>query len=299
MGGALANESGTTSSLIGLKGIDIVVDEATEGNLTWALIKIFYNQSELDALNILESSLKIYFYNATAGDWQLEPNQGVNTADDYIWANVTHLSLFGVFGSSETSGGGSSGGGGGGAPGTTFSTIADAGSLDALTGSLSWVFGKGQQITFGFDGNNHAIGISVLTSTAATVIFDTGARYVLGIGQAISTDLNTDGKSDITLVLDNIVNGKAYFSVFRNAPALTNQVTVDAIAEDSTQPPVSEKPTIPQEIVQDKSQLPVPESESTGSDNMLYAVLVISLIMIVGVAFVVLRKGKNRHSGYY
>jgi parallel beta-helix repeat protein len=90
----------TTPSAVleALKGIEITVDNATEGNLTWALIKIFYDEAELTAANIDESTLKIYYYNKTAADWQLEPNQGVDTVNNYVWANVTHFSLFGAFG---------------------------------------------------------------------------------------------------------------------------------------------------------------------------------------------------------
>jgi parallel beta-helix repeat protein len=90
-----------SSGLITLKGIDIEVDSSTSGNLTWALIKIFYNESELTEAGIDESTLKIYFYNATSSGWQLEPNQGVDIVNNYVWANVTHFSLFGVFGSVE------------------------------------------------------------------------------------------------------------------------------------------------------------------------------------------------------
>jgi len=96
---ATTPNSTPTNSLTTLKGIEISVDSTTSGELTWALIKIFYNDSELAAANIDESTLKIYFYNTTTGFWQPEPNQGVDIVNNYIWANVTHFSLFGVFGS--------------------------------------------------------------------------------------------------------------------------------------------------------------------------------------------------------
>jgi len=92
------NASGTTASLTALKGLDIQVDSTTSGALTWALIKIFYDEAELTAADIDESTLKIYFYNVSLGDWQLEPVQDVDEANNYVWANVTHFSLFGAFG---------------------------------------------------------------------------------------------------------------------------------------------------------------------------------------------------------
>jgi len=118
---ASANESssGTTAGLIYLKGINVDIDTNTEGALTWAYIKMFYNQSEIDALGIDETTLKIYYYNETLGNWQLEANQGVDTVNNYVWANVTHFSVYGAFGttpsddSGSVGGGGHSGGGGG------------------------------------------------------------------------------------------------------------------------------------------------------------------------------------------
>ncbi len=97
-----------------LKGIDVKVDNSTRGNLTWALIKIFYNATELAAADIEESTLKIYFYNTTSAAWQLEPSQGVNAASDFVWANVTHFSLFAAFGSAAAAAAGAVTGGGGG-----------------------------------------------------------------------------------------------------------------------------------------------------------------------------------------
>ena len=116
---ASANESssGATAGLLYLKGINVEIDSDTDGALTWAFIKIFYDQSELDALGIDETTLKIYYYNETLGDWQLEPNQGVDTVNDYVWANVTHFSVFGAFGSAPAPAAAGGGGGGGGSTG--------------------------------------------------------------------------------------------------------------------------------------------------------------------------------------
>ena len=64
--------------------------------------------------NIDISTLKIYYFNTTLGDWQLETNTNVDQTNNYVWANVTHFSLFGAFGSAPSPPGGGSGGGGGG-----------------------------------------------------------------------------------------------------------------------------------------------------------------------------------------
>lgn len=117
------NVTSSPSGLNSLKAIDIEVDAATKDSLLWGLIKIFYNESELTLANIPdESTLKIYYYNESAGQWQLQSNQGVDTENNYVWVNVTHFSTYGVFGdepvppspSSSGGGGGGSGGSGGG-----------------------------------------------------------------------------------------------------------------------------------------------------------------------------------------
>lgn len=67
-------------------------------NLSWALIKIYYAQEEVDSNHINESMLRMYYWNTSAGEWQLVPDSGVNTDDNYVWANVTHFSLYGPYG---------------------------------------------------------------------------------------------------------------------------------------------------------------------------------------------------------
>lgn len=98
-------------------GVDITLDQNAHGVLTWVLIKAFYDQDMVDELDIDEDSIAIYYWNETA--WVKEPVQGIDLDDSYVWANVTHLSLFGLFGSENqaaptTTKPKKSGGGGGG-----------------------------------------------------------------------------------------------------------------------------------------------------------------------------------------
>ena len=111
---AIAGETPGSSptGFTALNGIDIIVDSTTDGALTSALIKIYYTHAQLTAANIAESSLKIYYYNISSGIWQYEAEQGVDSVNDYVWARVTHFSLFGTFGTAPPSGGYTGGGGG-------------------------------------------------------------------------------------------------------------------------------------------------------------------------------------------
>lgn len=122
-----------------LKGIDIVADNDTKANLTWAYIQIFYTDSQISAADIDESSLKMYYYNVTSSAWQVEATQGVNTSGNLVWANVTHFSIFGLFGTAPvstttTSDGGSSTPGGTQTPVNVFKLLkAVAGQESILT----------------------------------------------------------------------------------------------------------------------------------------------------------------------
>ncbi|MFQ5648015.1 MAG: NosD domain-containing protein, partial [Candidatus Aenigmatarchaeota archaeon] len=78
--------------------------------LEWAIVKVHYTDGEVSARNLSESSLRLWYYNATADSWT-EHNSGttgepcaapcgsVNTSDNFVWANTTHFSLWGIGGS--------------------------------------------------------------------------------------------------------------------------------------------------------------------------------------------------------
>jgi S-layer protein (TIGR01567 family) len=102
----------------------------TYSNLSWALIKVNYADEDVSNNNLVDSSLRLYWYNESSGNWiKLETNSptwvygsGVDTANNYVWANVSQFSDYAVGGELEkednnddngVSGGGSSSGGGG------------------------------------------------------------------------------------------------------------------------------------------------------------------------------------------
>ncbi|TKJ17709.1 hypothetical protein CEE44_04215 [Candidatus Woesearchaeota archaeon B3_Woes] len=200
------NASGTTSSLSSLKGINITVNSATSGNLTWALIKIYYNSTEITSANIDESTLKIYYYNSTAGDWQLESDQGVDTINNYVWANVTHFSLFGAFGSAPSdppcSGCGGSGGGGGGSSITTETIV--------LTryGITHTELRRNTQLIFTSKDQEYTLTIKKVERDKVEFVFTIDPiKFTLNIEEEKTIDLNSDEK--IYIKLENIKNRKA------------------------------------------------------------------------------------------
>jgi len=118
-------------------------------NLSWALIKVNYTdedvsnnnlvesslREDVSNNNLVESSLRLYWYNESSGNWiKLETNSptwvygsGVDTANNYVWANVSQFSDYAVGGelkeedNNDDNGGG--GGGGGGSSGEDYYNI--------------------------------------------------------------------------------------------------------------------------------------------------------------------------------
>ncbi len=111
------------------KFIAIQADSSIEDNLVSAIINVSYTDGEVSGAGLVESTLRLYFFNPSTGGWEVfdPPNGNVDTTNNYVWANTSHFSIWGIFGSAPAapsspsggSGGPGSGGGGGGvcAPG--------------------------------------------------------------------------------------------------------------------------------------------------------------------------------------
>jgi PGF-pre-PGF domain-containing protein len=108
-------------------------------NLSWALIKVNYTDEDVSNNNLVESSLHLYWYNKSSGNWtELKTNSptwvygsGVNTAKNYVWANVSRFSDYALGGALEketpppsNGDGGGGGSSGGGASGELYENIA-------------------------------------------------------------------------------------------------------------------------------------------------------------------------------
>lgn len=93
-----------------------LVADAVNGT-SWVHIRMEYDQSVIDSLGIVESTLDIWKYNVTTHVWELVKNQpyclenGRDMTVNYVWVNVTNLSTIALVGTTKSS---SSGGGGGG-----------------------------------------------------------------------------------------------------------------------------------------------------------------------------------------
>jgi PGF-pre-PGF domain-containing protein len=58
----------------------------------WLTLKVFYDQTELGALD--ESTLKLRYFNESAASWEDLPVSGINLTGNYVWCNISHYSIF-------------------------------------------------------------------------------------------------------------------------------------------------------------------------------------------------------------
>jgi len=92
--------------------VDINVDDEIEDTLKNYILKVYYTDEDIQGLD--ENSLKIHYYNENIEGWEILESY-VNNTENYVWANLTHFSTYGIFGDevsqpSTQSYGGSSGG---------------------------------------------------------------------------------------------------------------------------------------------------------------------------------------------
>jgi len=93
-------EMSNLNNKLAVKSIIIETDETFNENLEWAIITLNYSESDLPN-NINESTLKLYYYNETSNLWELIEDSYVNKTQNYIWANITHFSEYGIFGETD------------------------------------------------------------------------------------------------------------------------------------------------------------------------------------------------------
>ncbi len=103
--------------------ISIVVDSSIENSLNYSIIKMYYTDTEVAIANLQESTLRLNKWNGSVWIKFDPPNGGVDTVNNFVWANTTTFSTWGPYGSTNPSTSSSSGttsGGGGGGGGSGF-----------------------------------------------------------------------------------------------------------------------------------------------------------------------------------
>ena len=117
---AIRGTTASASDPSGYRNINKFVNATNNSADSWLFLNISYSNDDISGLS--ESSLKVWEYNGTT--WlQVQGTNGVNTASNYAFANITNFSTFAVFGTvittTQTSTGGSGGSGSGSGSVTT------------------------------------------------------------------------------------------------------------------------------------------------------------------------------------
>ncbi len=77
-----------------LPGVVNTVDISSSSQVNSVSIKVYYNEANLGGIQ--ESELKLFYYNETSNVFELVADQGINTAENYVWGSTNHLSIFGI-----------------------------------------------------------------------------------------------------------------------------------------------------------------------------------------------------------
>jgi len=97
------NPTNASFSVPGLnKYYEIDVCDSLKNGLDSALLRFYYIQQEVDNAGLTESQLSMYWFNESLSVWlRLDNNTmdwvygtGVDTIQDFVWANVTHFSQY-------------------------------------------------------------------------------------------------------------------------------------------------------------------------------------------------------------
>ena len=91
------------------KYVDIVVGGSISSQLNFSIIKMYYTDAEVAAANLQESTMRLSRWNGSEWIKFDDPIGGVDTTNNFVWANTSSFSTWGIFGTTNPT---PSGGGG-------------------------------------------------------------------------------------------------------------------------------------------------------------------------------------------
>lgn len=74
--------------------INIEASKNLEAGTSWVFVRVYYNEEQLG--NVNESTLKIYLFNETSLSWEVVVDSDVVGDENYVFANATHYSVYGI-----------------------------------------------------------------------------------------------------------------------------------------------------------------------------------------------------------
>jgi hypothetical protein len=78
--------------------VQIIVNN-TDATLN-ATLRIYYTLDQLEAAGLDESTLKIHYWNSTAGQW-VAAESHVDTSEHYVWTVIYHFSMWAIMGQTQ------------------------------------------------------------------------------------------------------------------------------------------------------------------------------------------------------
>jgi len=75
--------------------IDVLTSDNISNAVDDAVIKVYYSEEEIPR-GVNESSLRLFYWNDTIQGWEPVVVCGINTEENYVWAQVSHFSTYGI-----------------------------------------------------------------------------------------------------------------------------------------------------------------------------------------------------------
>lgn len=295
---SVAASSTNGFSALGL-GTFVALNASAEvvGNLSWYILNIYYSDSGLPS-NMDESTLRIYYFNASSGRWQQEPDSGVDAGANRVWANITHFSTFSAGGDAGAGGtGGGGGGGGGGAVSASDEPIAVV-----PTYSVSLVEApKNQQISVVYEGASYLFKVADFTGSILTIrsLPDFGS-YSIANGLTSNFDLDGDGRFDIrigysgsyaqkAMVIFYLVQKPELIVLLPPAPRKPRERQVEELAAESEAEEAAPDPQLAHAAAPvAEPWTVVPVSESFLAKNRMLLIYLGSVAALIVIVFLVM-----------
>ncbi len=257
--------------------------------LKWAIIKMYYTDAQVSGLD--ESSLRIYYYNASSDTWSAynPPDGGVNTTANYVWANTTHFSIFGTGGTTPSGGNGN----GGGTP-----SYSSGDEIELTLTGTEVTLDEEEYVWFEYEGEEHRVTVdSVSAESAVITVSSEPVTETFTVGTVKYYNLDGDSYYDLLISLREISNDKAKLNIKK-----TREIVSGVTAEPEEEPVEEDLPTTPEEDglleeekppeKKERMEIEV-EKEGKLSAKAITAIILITLLAVIIVVALAARKNKD------
>ncbi len=227
-----------TTSPTDSNGIGKYFSATNTSTTSWLYINVSYNQSDLSRID--EGTLMLHRYNGTA--WVPLSLTGVNTTENFVWANITSFSVFAPLGNftKDVLVGSESSGGAGDA--CTENILAE----NQTAGNFSIEQYCGVKIIFSKNESYNLIAKEIIGSLVTFEISQNSKKILVSapLGQPIYFDVNKDSVNDLKIFVI-LVSGstiKLELAKLHSAKAGAQQISPQPEINEETPLPAKETP---------------------------------------------------------